>query len=312
MVDLLNKKKGGLIVKLFRMLGRSVRDAFKSVFRNFSLSLASISCITITLIIVALSILASFNVENFTKEIEKDMTIVVFIDNDISEDKLDEITHKIKNLSNVDSYIFKGKEAVKGEMQQESEIFNAIMTEWDEESNPLKDTFQVKVKDIEKISQTANKIKSFDGVSVVRYGEGMVDQMVTAFKSIEKVAYGIVIALILVTVFLIINTIKLTIFSRKREISIMRLVGASNFTIKTPFIVEGMVLGLIGSIVPVCLILFGYLAFYKHFDGYLFSELIQLIKPEPFIYCVSLMVIGIGILVGMIGSASAVRKYLKV
>ena len=294
------------------MLGRSIRDAFKSVFRNFSLSLASISCITITLIIVALSILASFNVENFTAEIEKDMTIVVFVENGISDDKIDEITTKIKSISNVDSYIFKGKQTVKEEMQKESDIFNAIMAEWDDDSNPLKDTFQVKVKNIEKISQTANKIKSFDGVSVVRYGEGMVDQMVTAFQSIEKVAYGVVIALILVTVFLIINTIKLTIFSRKREISIMRLVGASNFTIKTPFIVEGMVLGLIGSIVPVCLILFGYLAFYQHFDGYLFSQLIQLIKPEPFIYIVSLMVIGIGILVGMIGSASAVRKYLKV
>lgn len=299
-------------MKLFRMLGRSIRDAFKSVFRNFSLSLASISCITITLIIVALSILASFNVENFTAEIEKDMTIVVFVENGISDDKIDEITTKIKGISNVDSYIFKGKQTVKEEMQKESDIFNAIMAEWDDDSNPLKDTFQVKVKNIEKISQTANKIKSFDGVSVVRYGEGMVDQMVTAFQSIEKVAYGVVIALILVTVFLIINTIKLTIFSRKREISIMRLVGASNFTIKTPFIVEGMVLGLIGSIVPVCLILFGYLAFYQHFDGYLFSQLIQLIKPEPFIYIVSLMVIGIGILVGMIGSASAVRKYLKV
>lgn len=299
-------------MKLFRMLGRSIRDAFKSVFRNFSLSLASISCITITLIIVAISILASFNVENFTKEIEKDMTIVVFVDNKADEEKVKEIREKIEKLSNLDSYTFKGKNDVKEEMQKESDIFNTIMADWDSENNPLKDTFQIKVKDIEKISDTADKIKKMDGISVVRYGEGMVDKMVTAFKSIEKVAYGVVIALIVVTVFLIINTIKLTIFSRKREISIMRLVGASNFTIKTPFIIEGMVLGLIGSIVPVCLVLFGYLAFYNYFEGYLFSELIKLIKPEPFIYTVSLMVIGIGILVGMIGSASAVRKYLKV
>ena len=76
-------------MKLFRMLGRSIRDAFKSVIRNFSLSLASISCITITLIIVALAIIASLNVQNFTKEIEKDMTIVAFIDNDATEDEID-------------------------------------------------------------------------------------------------------------------------------------------------------------------------------------------------------------------------------
>ena len=92
----------------------------------------------------------------------------------------------------------------------------------------------------------------------------------------------------------------------------MRLVGASNLTIKTPFIIEGMILGLFGSIVPVIITTYGYLMFYKHFDGYLYSRLIQLVEPEPFIYQASLIVIGIGILVGMIGSASAVRRYLKV
>lgn len=151
-----------------------------------------------------------------------------------------------------------------------------------------------------------------DNVSVVRYGEGMVDKMVAAFSSIEKVTYGVVIALVLVTVFLIINTIKLTISARKREIGIMRLVGASNFTIKTPFIIEGMILGMFGSIVPIGFSTYGYMVFYNHFDGHLYSELIKLLLPEPFIYQVSLIVLGVGILVGMIGSAQAVRKYLKV
>ena len=264
-------------MKLFRMLARSIRDAFKSVIRNFSLSLASISCITITLIIVALAIIASMNVQNFTKEIEKDMTIVVFLDNDTDEEEAKIVENKISKMSNVSKY-----------------------------------TFQVKVKNIEKIKSTAEQIEKIKNVSVVRYGEGMVDKMVTAFSSIEKVTYGIVIALILVTIFLIINTIKLTISARKREISIMRLVGASNFTIKTPFIIEGMILGMFGSIVPILITMYGYTAFYKHFNGYLFSELIKLIVPEPFIYQTSLAILGIGILVGMIGSASAVRKYLKI
>ena len=138
------------------------------------------------------------------------------------------------------------------------------------------------------------------------------DKMVNAFSSVEKVAYGIAIALVLVTVFLIINTIKLTISARRKEIGIMRLVGASNITIKIPFIIEGMILGLLGSIVPVIITTYGYLLFYKHFDGYLYSKLIELIQPEPFIYQTSLIVVGIGILVGMIGSASAVRRYLKI
>lgn len=299
-------------MKLFRMLGRSIRDAFKSVIRNFSLSLASISCITITLIIVALAIIASLNVQNFTKEIEKDMTIVAFIDNDATEDEIDTLKEEVDKLTNVDKYTYQTKVEVKEQMKEESEIFKTVLDNWDEDESPLKDSLQIKVKDIEKISNTAERIRKLENISVVRYGENMVDKMISAFASIEKVTYGIVFALILVTIFLIVNTIKLTISARKREIGIMRLVGASNFTIKTPFIIEGMILGLFGSIVPVIITTYGYLAFYNHFDGYLYSELIKLIQPEPFIYTTSLIVIGIGMLVGMIGSAGAVKKYLKI
>ena len=299
-------------MKLFRMLARSVRDAIKSVIRNFSLSLASISCITITLIIVAVAIMASYNVQNFTKAIEKDMTIVVFLDTEVNEDEIKDVEKEIDEIGNVDKHTFQSKQEVKKQMQEESAVFNTVLENWDDDESPLKDTIQVKVKNVEKISNTAEKIEKIEHVSVVRYGSGMVDKMVKAFSQVEKVTYGIVIALVLVTVFLIINTIKLTISARKREIGIMRLVGASNFTIKTPFIIEGMILGVFGSIVPIVITTYGYMAFYRHFDGFLYSQLIQLIKPEPFIYQASLIVLGIGILVGMIGSASAVRKYLKV
>lgn len=301
-------------MRIFRMLARSIRDAFKSVVRNFSLSLASISCITITLIIVAIAIMASFNVQNFTKEIEKDLTIVIFLDNDTTTEDINRIEQEIRAIPNVNkkSIAFESKQEIKESMQKESEVFDTVLDEWDEAESPLKDTFQVKVKNVEKISTTAETIEKIEQVNTVRYGEGMVDQMVSAFSSIEKVTYGIVIALVIVTVFLIINTIKLTISARRREIGIMRLVGASNFTIKTPFIIEGMILGLLGSIIPVIFTTYGYLAFYKHFDGYLFTQLIQLIDPEPFIYSTAGIVVIIGILVGMVGSASAVRKYLKI
>ena len=301
-------------MRIFRMLARSIRDAFKSVIRNFSLSLASISCITITLIIVAIAIMASFNVQNFTKEIEKDLTIVIFLNNDATEEDISRVEDEIRQIPNVDrkSITFESKQEVKEDMQDQSEVFDTVLDGWDDNESPLKDTFQVKVKNVEKISTTAERIGNIDTVNTVRYGEGMVDQMISAFSSIEKVTYGVVIALVIVTVFLIVNTIKLTISARRREIGIMRLVGASNFTIKTPFIIEGMILGLLGSIIPVIFTTYGYLAFYKHFNGYLFTQLIQLIKPEPFIYSTSGIVVIIGILVGMVGSASAVRKYLKI
>ena len=294
-------------MKFFRMLGRSIRDAFKSVFRNFSLSLASISCIIITLLIVAVAIILTFNVESFTKEMEKDLTIVVFLNNNATEEQVKDVQNKLEKMDNVESLTYQSKNAVKEEMRKENEVFNEVMSTWKDNDNPLKDTFQVKVKDVEKIKTTAEKIKKMEQVSVVNYGEAWVDKMISMFSVVEKGAYGVVIALILVTVFLIVNTIKLTIFSRKREISIMRLVGASNVAI-----VEGMILGCLGAILPILGVCFGYVALYNHLHGYLYTEIIRLVEPEPFIYMVSGIILVIGILVGMIGSSSAVRKYLKV
>ena len=224
-------------MKPFRMFFRSIRDAFKSVFRNFSLSLASISCITITLIIVAIALIASLNVNNFTKEIKEDVTIVVFVKRNATEDEVAKVNEKLKKMSNIASIDYKSKAQLKQEMSETSSVLVSTMAEWAEDENPLKDTFQVKVKDIEKIKNTANKINEMDEVDCVNYGETMVNKLLSAFKVIEKVTAIVVIALLVVTVFLIINTIKLTIFSRKREISIMRLVGASNITIKMPFVI---------------------------------------------------------------------------
>ena len=299
-------------MKPFRMLGRSIRDAFKSVFRNFSLSLASISCITITLIIVSVALIGTANVNNFTKVIKEDVTIVVFVDRKADEEKISAIRQRLENISNISAIEYKTKQQLREEMEISSSILESTMKDWSEEDNPLKDTFQVKVGDITEIGDTAEKIKAIDGVDSVNYGETMVNRFLDAFRVVNKGTMFAVVALIIVTVFLIINTIKLTIFSRKREISIMRLVGASNFTIKMPFVIEGMVLGLIGSIVPILVIIYGYFAGYEHFDGQLYSPLIKLVEPEPFIYELSALVLLIGVVVGMIGSYRAVRKYLKV
>ena len=299
-------------MRFFRILGRSIRDAFKSVGRNFSLSLASISCIVITLIIVGISLIVSYNVDNFSQELKEDLTIIAFVSNDADEYTLEKLKLDISEISNVETVTFKSKTEIKEEMMAEDEAFENAMSNWDDEENPLQNTYMIKVNDIEKITETATAISNLDSIDVVKYGEGMVDQLVTMFKGAERISIIAVIALVLMTMFLIVNTIKLTIFSRKREISIMRLVGASNFAIKLPFVVEGMILGFIGSIIPVCVMIYGYYDLYNYFGGRIFTDLIKLVSPEPFIYIASLIVIGIGILVGMLGSGRAVKKYLKV
>lgn len=299
-------------MKTVRIIFRNIRDAFKGVIRNFSLSFASISCITITLIVVAFSMVISQNVDNFTRLVEKDVTIVAFIDNDADKDEIKEIRKKINNLDNIEKNSLKTKEEITKDMRASSEVFDSIMKNWDSEENPIQNTFQVKVIDINTINETASEIKKIDGITLVKYGEGMIEQLIAAFEFIHKICIGAVIALILVTAFLISNTIKITINSRKTEIGIMRLIGASNLNIRIPFIIEGLILGLLGSIVPVFCLIYGYNAFYMETKGHLFSNFIKLIKPIPFIYTTSFLLVLIGILVGMFGSWRAVKKYLKI
>ncbi len=299
-------------MKTLRILSRSLRDSLKSVFRNFSLSMASVSCITITLLVVALSLILTSNVENIATLIEKDVTIVAFLDVNTTEEERDQVLKDIKSLDNIDSVTFESKVQIANEMMDSSDVFKNVMEGWTEEENPLQDTYLVKVKNIEQINDTANKIQKLDHVSLIKYGEGMVEQLIEVFRLVRNVCVGIVIALVIVTAFLIANTIKITIYSRRREIEIMRLVGASNTNIKIPFILEGLFLGILGSIIPVVATMYTYSILYDKFGGKLFSDLIRLVEPTPFIYEVSGILILIGILVGMFGSWRAVKKYLKI
>lgn len=297
-------------MRAFRIFFRSIRDAFKSVVRNFSLSFASIMCTTITLILVAVAVVAAANVNNATKLIEDELTIVTYLKKDVTEEQIENIKSEISSYKNVEEVTFKSKDEWKLEMSEYDDSFKTVLDYLDD--NPLMDSFVLKVNDVKKLSETSEYIKAINGVDTVKYGEGMVEQVISIFDIVQKIVVVVVIALVVVTSFLISNTIKLTIFSRRNEIEIMRLVGASNITIKLPFLFEGFIIGLIGSIIPVCITIYGYVILYSRMHGKLFSTMIMLIKPYPFVFWVSLIVVAIGALVGMYGSIKAVRKYLKV
>ena len=297
-------------MRLIRILIRNFRDALRSVFRNFSLSIASITCIAITLILVALSIVISANIDHFTKTLEDTLTVVVYLNENVTEDEKNNVINVIKALDSYESYIYKSKDEWKEEMASTSSELGATLSYLD--TNPLLDSIVVKVKDIKSLSYVASSIRNMDGVKSAKYGEDTVDKMILMFDVVSKITIIIVLALILVTAFLISNTIKLTIFSRRNEIEIMRLVGTSNFAIRQPFIIEGFILGVIGSIIPIIITVYGYILFYEHFDGYLFSHVIELIKPSNLVWFVSIILVIVGGVVGMFGSNRAVRKYLKI
>ena len=301
-------------MKFFRIIGRSIRDAFKSVKRNFSLSIASITCVIITLIIVGVALIITFNINDFTTKLKKDLSIVVFVSNEADNFDITSLETQIKAIDNVDPdfVTYQSKAEIKEDMMKNNETFKNIMSDWDDDENPLQNTYIVKVIDANKIGETATAIKNLAKVTRVSYGEGMVEQLLMAFNGVQKFSFIAVIALVVVTTFLIINTIKLTIFSRKREISIMRLVGASNISIKLPFVFEGMLIGIIGSILPIILVVYGYYSLFDIMNGKLLTDIFTLVPPSEIVFKIGAFILLIGAVVGMLGSASAVKKYLKV
>ena len=301
-------------MKIVRIIGMSIRNAFKSLFRNFSLSFASIMCTMITLILVSIGLLLSFNIRDITTNIEKELTIVIFMDKDTKADEISKTKEDLMKVSNVLDVTYMSKEDIKNEFKNDEKWAEIVETLSDKE-NPFQDAFEVKVKDVKEINETVTTIKNMDKVEMVKYGESSVNELVSIFDAVKVGTTILVGGLVFVTVLLISNTIKITIFSRRKEIDIMRLVGTSNTVIKMPYLIEGFFIGLIGSIIPILLTIFGYTIIYDKFKVMNVSNIIGVItlsEPSGIIYRISLFLFILGSVVGMLASAFAVRKHLKV
>ncbi len=297
-------------MKPFRIIGRSIRDAFKSVFRNFSLSMASILCATITLLVVSISLLIAVNINEATQSLENELSIVVYLEKSATEEDINYLKSTISKINDVEEVTYKSKDEWKLEMSEYNSSFGTIFENY--ETNPLLDSFIITVTDVTSLDKIAKEIREMDKVESASYGEEAVTTIVSAFDIVEKTTFVVVIALIFVTAFLITNTIKLTIYSRRNEIEIMRLVGASNIAIKLPFVFEGFIIGVLGSLIPIIVTIYGYIIAYEKLNGHIITELISLISPYNFVFYVSLIIAGLGAVIGMFGSLRAVRKYLKI
>ncbi|MDD2208828.1 MAG: permease-like cell division protein FtsX [Bacilli bacterium] len=302
-------------MRIFRIIGRSIESSFKSIFRNFSLSMASITCTIITLILVSIGILFSYNINNITEDIERELTIVTLMNKDITAEELKTTEKDLKKIYNVDEIKFVSKEDIKKDLAEQNETYAKIIDTWGEDENPLQDSFVITVKEIKDINETATTIKNLEHVALVKYGESMVNELINIFDVVKNATIVLVVALVLVTTFLIGNTIKITIFSRKSEIDIMRLVGTSNSVIKLPFIFEGFLLGAIGSILPILITILGYTWAYNFLSSASLSSILNVVRlaqPSSIVYTTSLILFGIGAVVGMFGSLRAVRRYLTI
>jgi len=300
-----------ITVMKLRTIGRHVRESFKSIWRNGWMTFASVGAVTVTLLLVGVFYVIFMNLNEVANSIEEDVTIKVLIDTTATPEQQQALEKELKSMPEIKSVVFSSKDNELNQLVdsfgQQGEILKLY-----EQENPLNDAFLVKAAEPETTKQVAKKIEKLESVHLVNYGQNDVDKLFKIISISRNVGLVIIIGLLLTAVFLISNTIKITIVARRREIEIMRLVGATNGFIRWPFFLEGLWLGILGSIIPITIIAILYKNVYGYLEPKLKGNFIQILDFTPFVYQVSLLLLLMGCIIGVWGSLMSVRKFLKV
>lgn len=291
---------------------RHFRESLKSLTRNGWMTFASVSAVAVTLLIVGLFTMIMLNLNKFATTLENDVEIRVHIDliTDEAELKAAEkkLMDKIKAMPDVDDVVYSSKdEELQILIEKYGEEFSLH-----EQNNPLHSALYVKAKDPQRTDAVAAEIKKMDNVYEVKYGEDTVGKLFNVLNVGRNVGLILIVALLFTAMFLIANTIRITIVARRDEIEIMRLVGATNSFIRIPFVLEGMFIGIIGAIIPMIIVSVLYEKIFHVLEDKLKGEMFQLVEIGPLLFDINLILLGVGIFIGVWGSFMSVRKFLKI
>ena len=296
---------------MFVMISRPFKEGFSGVGRHWAMSISSALAVTITLMIISLISTLSINLEAFSKSIENTVQISVQVDY-AAEGNEANIKNQIMAIDGVSKVNFSSKaqelEYYLNSFEDEKtrKIFEPF-----KEDNPMHDSFYVEAKSGDKIESIAKEIRKIEGIYSVNFGGQSTITLVTAMNGIRRSGLILGVGLGVLAIFLIQNTIRLTIFSRQDEITIMKNVGATNHFIRSPFLIEGMLIGMMGSVIPIAMTVWSYIYIYNKTNGILLSNLFKLYKPNPFVIYVSLALLAVGMGVGLVGSFISVNRYLR-
>lgn len=276
------------------------------------MTVASISAVTVTLLLVGIFAMVMMNLNHFADNIENDVEIKVLIEimDDPEEAKAAEeaLMKQVKGLPEVEEVKYSSKEQ---ELQFLIEDFGEDLSLF-EQSNPLRNVLYVKAKDPQQTGKVAEKIKDFDHIYDVIYGEGKLENLFNFLNTSRNIGLVLILGLLFTAIFLIYNTIRITITARREEIEIMKLVGATRSFVQTPFLFEGMWLGIFGSVIPMIVCSIVYYNVYHKLTPRIHGKLLQLLDVTPLIYQVNGIILLLGIFIGIWGSFMSVRKFLKV
>ena len=284
-------------------------EGFRNVWVNRLMSLASVTVLMACLIIMGAGIMIYFNINNVVDKVQSQNVVMVYVADYASADETTQIGTSLKGISNVESCEFVPKEVAFQEQIQSMGGDAALFEGFDE--IPLPDAYKVTVKDLSQFENTVSQIKQINKVDSVRENSDLASKLLSLRHAVSIVSVGLVIMLFLVALFIISNTIRITMFSRKLEISIMKAVGATNWFIRWPFMIEGMILGTISGIVSLGVLWGLYAVAEKVFAQTLSLIGFSLVPFSGYWWQILLVFVAIGLFTGGFGSLVSMAKYLK-
>lgn len=295
---------------MFRRFFRHIKEGFVGIGRHFSMALSSIASVTITLLLVGVFLMLVVNLNELTKEVEDSISLSALIEFGSDEkSSLSQIEKQITRIDGVNSVEYNSKD---DEFDYYINQYPDLIEFYElyREDNPFHDAYIVKLSDASKLDVVKAEIEKINGVASVHDGGSNTYLLVDALGKVRLFGGVLVLSLILLATYLIYNTIHITIEARQTEIWIMRNVGARNGYIRAPFLVEGILIGIIGSILPIASMVFGYL-YVLDVSGGVLLGVFSLVKADPFLLYLGLTLLGIGVFVGLVGSWFSVTKSLR-
>jgi cell division transport system permease protein len=300
------------MVMKIRTLGRHAREGVKNLGRNPWMTFASIFSVAITLLILGIFLLLALNVNHIAEEFENQVEITMFLELTSGPKEIAEVEKKLLAIPEIESITFVSKEEGIEHFIETMGDQGSYFSDFKDENNPLPDSFVVQTSTPQDTPEIAQRIERFDHIYKVNYGAGIVEKLFAVTNTVRNIGMIFIIGLAFTAMLLIANTIKITIVARKREIEIMRLVGATNSFIRWPFFVEGLILGVVGAIIPIGVLFFGYQQLLVTMGEYLSIHFFELLPIFPLAYNLAVLLLGIGAFIGVWGSMMSVRRFLRI
>lgn len=284
------------------------REALQSMLRNRILSLATISTVAICILILGIAVLATLNAGRIITRLESDLEIMAYLNNDLTQTQTSLVEKELKALPGVEKVRFVSREEALQYLQETfgEEQYNLQQTLG---KNPLPDAYEIKAADPHQVPEIAEQVEKIAGVDTVSYGKEVVKNLFVATKWVRIISMIFIVLLSLGAVFLIATTIRLAIFSRRKEVYLMKLIGSTDWFVRWPFLIEGILLGTIGASIAILLLASGYQTFIGSIEAVPF---VPVLTDTAMLIKVYLSLVLVGAFLGILGTCISLNRFLEV